>query len=50
MKNWCVYIEKNNIITKFLKNIDLIVKKGEFIAISGKIESGKSLLFSSILG
>lgn len=33
-----------------LKEIDLTIKKGEFVCIIGDVGSGKSSLFSSIIG
>ncbi len=34
---------------KILQNIDLQIKKGEFVAIVGEVGSGKSILFQSLL-
>lgn len=33
-----------------LKNIDLKVRKGEFLAIIGEVGSGKSSIISSVIG
>lgn len=35
---------------EFLKNINLSVKKGELVAIVGKVGSGKSSVLSALLG
>lgn len=34
----------------YLRNVDLEVKKGEFVSVIGRFGSGKSSLFNAILG
>lgn len=48
------YVHKNNQLEGndfvSLKNIDLTVKKGEFVCVIGDVASGKSSLLSAIIG
>lgn len=49
MKNFNAYWKSSDLTTPTLKNINLNIRKGQFIGITGKIGSGKSGLLGVIL-